>query len=151
VAEFETLAGGARRIKANSCSFLFCRLEPGVFYTAIDGADNGEVKLSPLDEISAEHQRFGKPLAWFIDAENTTVVQGGGKKAEIEGRAALIRAEIGKTDSEYDRGVIGLGEPPVIAPGAAISNAVANAIGVRVPVLPLTPRRVLDALKGGKV
>lgn len=52
-------------------------------------------------------------------------------------------------DSEYDRGVVGLGEPPVIAPGAAISNAVANATGVRVPVLPLTPKRVLDALKGG--
>lgn len=52
-------------------------------------------------------------------------------------------------DSEYERGVIGLGEPPVIAPGAAISNAVANATGVRVPVLPLTPKRVLDALKGG--
>jgi xanthine dehydrogenase YagR molybdenum-binding subunit len=51
--------------------------------------------------------------------------------------------------SEYDRGVVGLGEPPVIAPGAAISNAVANATGVRVPVLPLTPKRVLDALKGG--
>ncbi|MBI3865084.1 MAG: xanthine dehydrogenase family protein molybdopterin-binding subunit [Planctomycetia bacterium] len=51
-------------------------------------------------------------------------------------------------DSEYDRGVVGLGEPPVIAPGAAISNAVANATGVRVPVLPFTPKRVLDALKG---
>ena len=38
-----------------------------------------------------------------IDSENTTVVQGSGKKAEIEGRAALIRAEILKTDSEYDR------------------------------------------------
>jgi xanthine dehydrogenase YagR molybdenum-binding subunit len=50
-----------------------------------------------------------------------------------------------------DRGVIGLGEPPVISPGAAISNAVANAIGVRVPFLPLTPDRVLTALeqKGG--
>ena len=47
----------------------------------------------------------------------------------------------------YDeRGVIGLGEPPVISPGAAIANAVANAIGVRVPYLPLTPRRVLEAL-----
>jgi xanthine dehydrogenase YagR molybdenum-binding subunit len=53
-------------------------------------------------------------------------------------------------DSEYDRGVVGLGEPPVIAPGATISNAVANATGVRVPVLPMTPKRVLDALKGGK-
>lgn len=52
-------------------------------------------------------------------------------------------------ESEYARGVIGLGEPPVIAPGAALSNAVANALGVRVPVLPMTPQRVLDALKGG--
>ena len=51
------------------------------------------------------------------------------------------------TGKGYDeRGVIGLGEPPVISPGAAISNAVANAIGVRVPFLPLTPDRVLGAL-----
>jgi xanthine dehydrogenase YagR molybdenum-binding subunit len=51
------------------------------------------------------------------------------------------------TGKGYDeRGVIGLGEPPVISPGAAISNAVANAIGVRVPILPLTPDRVLAAL-----
>jgi xanthine dehydrogenase YagR molybdenum-binding subunit len=55
------------------------------------------------------------------------------------------------TGPGYDeRGTIGLGEPPVISPGAAISNAVANAIGVRVPELPLTPDRVLAALgKGG--
>jgi len=54
------------------------------------------------------------------------------------------------TGPEYDkRGVIGLGEPPVISPGAAISNAVANAIGVRVPHLPLTPDRVLAALEKG--
>jgi xanthine dehydrogenase YagR molybdenum-binding subunit len=50
-----------------------------------------------------------------------------------------------------ERGVIGIGEPPVVSPGAAISNAVANAIGVRVPTIPLTPDRVLAALekKGG--
>ena len=50
-----------------------------------------------------------------------------------------------------DRGIIGLGEPPAISPGAAISNAVANAIGVRVQNLPLTPDRVITALtqKGG--
>jgi xanthine dehydrogenase YagR molybdenum-binding subunit len=56
------------------------------------------------------------------------------------------------TGKGYDeRGVIGLGEPPVVSPGAVISNAVANAIGVRVPTLPLTPDRVLEALekKGG--
>ena len=53
------------------------------------------------------------------------------------------------TGKGYDeRGVIGLAEPPVVSPGAAISNAVANAIGVRVPILPLTPARVLEALEG---
>src|SRR5262245_58226622 len=51
------------------------------------------------------------------------------------------------TTPDYEkRGVIGLGEPPVISPGAAIANAVANACGVRVPSLPLTPDRVLTAL-----
>lgn len=51
------------------------------------------------------------------------------------------------TGPKYEeRGVIGVGEPPVISPGAAISNAVANAIGVRVSELPLTPDRVLQAL-----
>ena len=53
------------------------------------------------------------------------------------------------TGPGYDeRGVIGIGEPPTVSPGAAISNAVANAIGVRVPYLPLTPERVLAALEG---
>ena len=54
------------------------------------------------------------------------------------------------TGPGYDeRGVIGLGEPPVISPGAAIANAVTNAIGVRVPTLPLTPDKVLAALEKG--
>jgi xanthine dehydrogenase YagR molybdenum-binding subunit len=48
-----------------------------------------------------------------------------------------------------ERGVIGIGEPPTISTAAAIGNAVFNALGVRVPYLPLTPKRVLDAI-GGK-
>jgi xanthine dehydrogenase YagR molybdenum-binding subunit len=54
------------------------------------------------------------------------------------------------TGPGYDeRGVIGIGEPPVVSPGAAIANAVANACGKRVPYLPLTPDVVLNALYGG--
>jgi xanthine dehydrogenase YagR molybdenum-binding subunit len=48
------------------------------------------------------------------------------------------------------RGVIGLGEPPVIPGVAAIANAAANALGVRVPHVPLTPDRVLAALSEGR-
>ncbi len=73
--------------------------------------------------------------------------------ADMEFYRLAGHADVGKltvhmmqTEEHYSRGVIGLGEPPVISPGAAISNAVANAIGVRVPTLPMTPDRVLAAL-----
>jgi xanthine dehydrogenase YagR molybdenum-binding subunit len=48
-----------------------------------------------------------------------------------------------------ERGVIGVGEPVTIPTASAIANAVANALGVRVSSLPITPARVLAAL--GKV
>jgi xanthine dehydrogenase YagR molybdenum-binding subunit len=48
-----------------------------------------------------------------------------------------------------ERGVMGVGEPCTIPTASAIANAVANAIGVRVSSLPITPDRVLAAL--GKV
>jgi xanthine dehydrogenase YagR molybdenum-binding subunit len=67
------------------------------------------------------------------------------------GDVGEIVVELYEPDSEYERGVVGLGEPPVIGPGAAIANAVANALGVRVPVLPLTPKRVIEALEKSKV
>jgi xanthine dehydrogenase YagR molybdenum-binding subunit len=61
-----------------------------------------------------------------------------------------IVVDLFEPEDQRKRGVIGLGEPPVISPGAAISNAVANALGVRVPTIPLTPQRVLEALKTKK-
>lgn len=60
-----------------------------------------------------------------------------------------LKVHMMNTKPYEDRGVIGLGEPPVISPGAALSNAVANACGVRVPHLPLTPDRVIAALQKG--
>ena len=46
------------------------------------------------------------------------------------------------------RGVIGLGEPPAVPICGAISNAVANAIGMRVAGVPVTPDRILNTLEG---
>ena len=48
------------------------------------------------------------------------------------------------------RGVIGLGEPPAVPICAAVGNAVTNAIGVRVPNIPMTPWHVLNTLEGRK-
>jgi xanthine dehydrogenase YagR molybdenum-binding subunit len=50
-----------------------------------------------------------------------------------------------------ERGVIGLGEPPIIPTAAAIANAVANALGVRITSLPITPDKVLAALGRTKI
>jgi xanthine dehydrogenase YagR molybdenum-binding subunit len=48
---------------------------------------------------------------------------------------------------EPERGVIGIGEPPTIPTSGAIANAIYHAIGVRVRELPMTPDRVLAALR----
>lgn len=45
-------------------------------------------------------------------------------------------------------GVRGVGEVPIVPPAAAVANAIARAIGVRVLHMPMTPERVLRALKG---
>jgi xanthine dehydrogenase YagR molybdenum-binding subunit len=45
-----------------------------------------------------------------------------------------------------ERGVIGIGEPATVPTAGAIANAVANAIGVRVSSLPITPAKILAAL-----
>ncbi len=44
-------------------------------------------------------------------------------------------------------GAKGVGEPPVIPGGAAIANAIADATGVRLTSLPITPQKLLAALQ----
>ena len=55
--------------------------------------------------------------------------------------------DAGVPDGGNSLGVKGLGEPPLIASGAAIGNAVFNALGVRLRAYPFTPAKVLAALK----
>jgi len=47
-------------------------------------------------------------------------------------------------------GASSLGEPPTVPTSGAIGNAVANALGVRVRSLPITPAKVLAALGGAR-
>jgi chaperonin GroEL len=46
---------------------------------------------------------LGRAKRVIIDKDNTTVVEGAGKKSAIEGRIAQIRAQIEDTTSDYDR------------------------------------------------
>ena len=46
---------------------------------------------------------LGRAKKVKVDAENTTITEGAGDKKAIEGRCEMIRREIEKTDSDYDR------------------------------------------------
>ncbi len=46
---------------------------------------------------------LGRAKRVIIDKDNTTVVEGAGKKSAIEGRISQIRAQIEETTSDYDR------------------------------------------------
>jgi chaperonin GroEL len=46
---------------------------------------------------------LGKSKKILIEKENTTIVEGAGKKADIQGRCGQIRAQIEETTSDYDR------------------------------------------------
>jgi len=46
---------------------------------------------------------LGRAKRVIIDKDNTTIVEGAGKKSAIEGRITQIRAQIEETTSDYDR------------------------------------------------
>jgi chaperonin GroEL len=48
-------------------------------------------------------QMLGKAKRVRIEKENTTIIDGGGKKSDIEGRIAQIKAQIEDTTSDYDK------------------------------------------------
>jgi chaperonin GroEL len=54
-----------------------------------------------LDQVKLD--MLGKAKKVMIEKENTTIVNGAGKKKDIEGRIAQIKAEIEETTSDYDR------------------------------------------------
>ncbi|MGH7226619.1 MAG: chaperonin GroEL, partial [Gemmataceae bacterium] len=54
-----------------------------------------------LENVKVED--LGRAKKITIDKDNTTIVEGGGKAAEIEGRVKQIRAQVEDTTSDYDR------------------------------------------------
>ena len=54
-----------------------------------------------LENVKVED--LGKAKKITIDKDNTTIVEGGGEGAKIEGRVKQIRAQVEETTSDYDR------------------------------------------------
>jgi xanthine dehydrogenase YagR molybdenum-binding subunit len=108
-----------------------------------------------LDRLTAQSQMYGgitmgMGFALFedriLDRNTARMVNPNMEWYLLAGMSDVPEIDITLVD-EAERGVIGLGEPPVISTAAAIANAVANAIGVRIRKLPITPDAVLAALE----
>ncbi len=54
-----------------------------------------------LENVKLED--LGRAKKITIDKDNTTIVEGGGKQSDIEGRVKTLRAQIEETSSDYDR------------------------------------------------
>jgi len=54
-----------------------------------------------LENVKMED--LGKAKKITIDKDNTTIIEGGGKSSEIEGRVRQIRAQVEETTSDYDK------------------------------------------------
>jgi len=65
------------------------------------GAFISEDLGTKLDAI--ELSQLGQAKRIVVDKDNTTIVEGAGKKKEIEARVSQIRTQIDKTTSDYDR------------------------------------------------
>jgi xanthine dehydrogenase YagR molybdenum-binding subunit len=108
-----------------------------------------------IDPLTAESQCIGgivMGINWalyedrILDRNTGQMVNPNMEWYLLPGMSDIPEIDITLVD-QPERGVIGLGEPPVISTAAAVGNAVANAIGVRVRSLPLTPQAVLTAIE----
>ena len=111
-----------------------------------------------VDTLTAESQVYGGitmgiGFALFehriLDRNTAKMVNPNMEFYLLPGMSDIPEIDITLVD-QPERGPVGLGEPPTISTAAAIANAVANAIGVRVRSLPLTPAVVLAALHDEK-
>jgi xanthine dehydrogenase YagR molybdenum-binding subunit len=111
-----------------------------------------------IDRLTAESQCYGGIImgigfALFeqrvLDRNTARMVNPNMEWYLLPGPSDIPEIDVTIVD-QPDRGVVGLGEPPTISTAAAIANAVANATGVRIRSLPITPERVLAALQQEK-
>ena len=61
------------------------------------------MKILGINLENVNLDMLGTAKRVVVDKENTTIVQGAGKKKDIEGRCNQIRAQIEETTSDYDR------------------------------------------------
>ncbi len=125
---------------------------------AVCAHDAGRI-VNPLLAESQVHGGFLQGMGMALQEERVMDLRSGRQMnasmwayrtpSILDAPSQIDFVDAGGIDAGNSLGVKGIGEPPLIAAGAAIGNAVFNAIGVRVRSYPMTPDRVLAAMRRG--
>ncbi|MBW2298106.1 MAG: xanthine dehydrogenase family protein molybdopterin-binding subunit [Deltaproteobacteria bacterium] len=110
-------------------------INPALIRGQIYGAAYTGVGYALTEEIQVQKGKVMNPN--FRDYQILTA------RDNIPVEAVVV--EKGDADGPY--GAKGIGEPGLVPTAPAIANAIYDAIGVRITELPITPERVLDAIK----
>jgi chaperonin GroEL len=84
------------------------KLRGGLKVAAVKAPGFGDRRKAMLQDLGIKLENvtvamLGKAKKVMIDKENTTIVNGSGKKKDIEDRITQIKAQIEETTSDYDR------------------------------------------------
>jgi xanthine dehydrogenase YagR molybdenum-binding subunit len=135
--EVDTVTGRVRVIKVVAAHDSGRIINPQTFHSQIYGGVIQGLGFALAEQRIVDPQRgvvLNPNLEWYKIPTVADV-------PEIEN--LLIDIPDTKANST---GAKGAGEPGIIPTAAAIANAVANALDVRITELPITPARVLEAL-----
>jgi len=135
--EVDTETGEVRVVKVVAVHDSGRILNPLLWESQVNGGVIQGVSFALLEQRVIDH-RYGTVLN--ADME-TYKVLGALEVPEIEIIPFPVAAGFNNTQ------VVGIGEPAIIPTAAAVANAVANALGVRIADLPITPDKILGALE----
>ncbi len=136
--EVDTVTGRVRVLKIVAAHDSGRIINPRTFTSQIEGGVIQGLGLALVEDRVIDHRAgvvMNPNLEWY-------------KVPTIADVPEIVNILIDIPDIHANStGAKGAGEPGIIPTAAAIANAVADAIGVRVDDLPITPARVLQALE----
>ncbi|HEV8376263.1 MAG TPA: xanthine dehydrogenase family protein molybdopterin-binding subunit, partial [Candidatus Polarisedimenticolia bacterium] len=135
--EVDTETGQVRVVRVVAVHDSGRILNPLLWESQVNGGVIQGISFALLEQRVIDH-RFGKVLTTNLE---TYKVLGALEVPEIEIIPFLVASGFNNTQ------VVGIGEPAIIPTAAAVANAVANALGLRIDDLPITPDKVLMALE----
>lgn len=133
--ELDTETGQARVLKITAAHDLGKAINPQTCEGQIEGALVMGTGYALFEEILQREGRVLNPS--FMDYRVPTALDA----------PRMVPILVEERHKEGPLGAKGLGEPGLAPTAAAIANAVFNAVGVRIKDLPLTPEKVLQALR----